>query len=196
MPLPHASCAADVPGSVCCDTFWLLGERIRTVASQALADCMVPECADRTFYAYQSEGDRTQDPLGECLIVNFIRASVRSTDRAAGGVQPIVVTRTEFRVELLENGWPILGVSDGGITPPDREMIYALAKHARAHAEKMWRALLHAAATTNQTERLYPTSTNPHVMNRGVGVGDLQPLPRPGPQIGYYMTMTVDTALT
>lgn len=196
MPLPSAENPVDVPGSVCCDTFWLLGERIRTVACEAVCACMDPDCADSEFISYQNEGPITEDAIGESLSVNFVRASLRiDSQRTNRASSPLVISRVDFRVELNENGWPIVTAPSGEIVPADRDALHALAQHARAHAEKLWRALAGAAATTDQTQALFPAATNPHVLARGVTVGDLQPQPRPGPQIRYAMNISVDTTL-
>lgn len=195
VPLPSASCAADISGDTCCDSFWLLGERIRTVAFNGVGGCQEPECGDQEFVSFSTEGDIITWPPGESLIVSFARAGIATTSTTpAGNTRPIVVTRAEYKVQLLENGWPTVeGGSD--ITIPDYEQYHALSKYARGHAELMWRALVGAAATTSQTLALFPIASNPHVRNRGVRIGDLIPMPRPGPQIGYELNVTVDTAL-
>lgn len=198
MPLPHASCADDIPADTCCNTFWLIGERIRTVATNAVCSCIEPDCADRELRSYQTEGEQIQDPLGESVIVAFVRSSVRIDGLNPNqSVQPTVITRAEFRVQLLETGWPTIQArqSTASIEAPDSAMIHALAKHARGHAEKMWRAVLNAASTTNQAAKLFPSSSNPHILTKGVGVGEMRPLPRPGPFIGYAFNVTVDTKL-
>lgn len=195
MALPSSTCAQDISGDVCCDSFWLIGERIRTVACEGVACCNEGDCADREFHSWQAEGPVANNPLGESLIVNFIRASVRADSRRSNGtIQPVIITRSEYRVELLENGYPIPSGGDV-IVPPDWELIHAVSKYARGHAELMWRSLVNAAATTDQSAALFPAATNRHVLRRGVAVGDLTPMPRPGPQIGYQLNVTVDTAL-
>ncbi len=194
--MPSELCAEDVSGSTCCDSFWMIGERIRTVASHGIVACFDDDCGGREFASYQSEGPVTNNPNGESLIINFTRASIKSGSRTTNGaVRPIIATRAEYRVELLENGWPILEVVNGTIIPPDLALIHAYAKHARGHAEKLWRSLIGAAGTTDQSKALFPAKTNPHVLNRGVQIGDLTPMARPGPQIGFQLTVTVDTML-
>ncbi len=174
----------------------MIGERIRTVASHGIVACFDDDCGGREFASYQSEGPVTNNPNGESLIINFTRASIKSGSRTTNGaVRPVIATRAEYRVELLENGWPILEVVNGTIIPPDLALIHAYAKHARGHAEKMWRSLIGAAGTTDQSKALFPAKTNPHVLNRGVQIGDLTPMARPGPQIGFQLTVTVDTML-
>lgn len=195
MPLPSASCPENISGDVCCDSFWLLGERIRTVTFEGVGGCREPDCGDREFVSFSTEGDIITWPPGESLIVAFVRAGLATTSTSAtGNTRPIAVTRVEYKVQLLENGWPTIeGGSDIVVPSPDE--YHALSKYARGHAELMWRSLVGAASSTNQTLALFPVASNPHVRNRGVRIGDLTPMPRPGPQIGYEMNVTVDTAL-
>jgi hypothetical protein len=199
VPLPSSSCAADVSGDTCCDSAWLVGERIRTIACEGVSACLDPECADGEFRSYQTEGE-LQDPSPECLVVVFTGMDLRSgsTDTQRNA-RTVLITRLTYRVELIEGGWPNLRVDQqtNTLIPPDWEMQHALSKHARGHAEKMWRALQRSvvANTTNAAGAMFPLGTNPHVIRRGVGLGRLTPRPRPGPQIGYSIDITVDTTL-
>lgn len=199
MPMPIASCADDVSGETCCDSAYLVGERIRTIANTGVVACLDPACNDRTWRTYQTEGE-LQDPLGDCLVVVFggmeLRSGSTDTQRNA---RTVLITRLIYRVELVENGWPNLHTDQqtNTLIPPDWQMQHALAKHARGHAEKMWRSLSRSivANTTNAAGAMFPLSTNPHVIRRGVSLGRLTPRPRPGPQVGYSIDITVDTTL-
>lgn len=197
MPLPTADCAENIPSTVCCDTFWLVGERIRSVAATAVLACMEEKC-DETFTTWQTHGSRIEWPHGESLIVTFVRATPKVSSRqTAGPLAPLVVTRAEYLVELRENGWPTISADPTQtIHTPEWERYNALAKHASAHGEKMWRALVNAASTTTPTKRMFHPSTNQHVLEKGVLVGDITPLDRPGPQAGYRVTVTVDMRLS
>jgi hypothetical protein len=42
---------------------------------------------------------------------------------------------------------------------------------------------------------MFRPSLHPFIMERGVTVGDLLPLPDLGPQVGFRMSVTVDTQL-
>lgn len=195
--MPHASCPEDVPGDVCCDTFSLIGERIRTVALAGVTACMDPDCGDREFRSWSTVGDII-DPLGESLVVSFINAALRQDARRGNAsVNPVFVTRVEFRVELRENGWPTHEVDyqTGSVMAADWEMQAALTPHALGHAEKMWRSVVGAAATTDQTKALFVQETNPHIIQRGVVVEPLTRLQPFGTQIGFGFTIRVDTSL-
>lgn len=197
--MPAASCAADVPADVCCNTFHLIGERIRTVATNAVTACIDESCADREFRSYQMIGDLTQDPHGDSLIVSFLRSSVRTDSRTTNqSMSPLVFTRAEFRVQLLETGWPTIEVDrmTGSILSYDDDMMQALVPHALGHAEKMWRAVVNAAATTVEAQRMFSSSANPHILRRGITVEEMRPLPRPGPMVGFAFNVSVDTKLT
>lgn len=198
MALPHASCAADIPADVCCDSFWLIGERIRTVACAGLVACMDEDCADREFRSYQTIGPVVQDPHGETLIVSFVRSYIRSdTQGRQRGTEMRFVTMAEYKVQLLENGWPTISRDSqtGTIVSFDWEKVHGLAKHATGHAEKMWRSLVNASVTTNQANALFPVASNPHIVQKSVIVSELTPMPRPGPQVGWEMNVTVGTSL-
>jgi len=196
MPMPSASCPENISSSVCCDSFWLIGERIRTVAYNAVMACMEEDCSE-TFTTWQTEGGQIEWPHGESLVVTFVRASPKVSSRERSGpLAPLVVSRAEYLVELREKGWPILSTDPTQtIHTPQWQEYHALAKHFRAHGEKMWRALVNAAATTKIAEQMFLPSTNPHVLNKGVLVDDLVPITRQGPHTGYRCTVTVDTRL-
>jgi len=194
--MPSADCPENISGSVCCDSFWLIGERIRSVAFDGVMACMEEDCSE-TFTSWQTEGAQIEWPHGESLIVTFVRASPKISSRnTAGPLAPLVVSRAEYLVELRETGWPILSTDPTQtIHTPEWQEYHALAKHSRAHGEKMWRSLVNAAATTKPAERMFQVATNPHVLDKGVLVDDLLPLTRQGPQTGYRVTVTVDTRL-
>lgn len=198
MPLPAAGCAADVSSDVCCDSFWLIGERLRTVACNGVCSCMDPDCAEREFRSYQTANVNIQDPLGESLIVSLQRVGLRSDSTGRNrAVNRTFVTRSEWRIQLLENGYPTAQEEYGQvIVPPDWQMVDALTKHGFGHAEKMWRALLQAATTTTLADMLFRPSSNPHIVQNRVVVGDLIPMSRPGPQLGYELSVTVDSMLS
>lgn len=198
MPLPLAANAADIPTDVCCTTFWEMGERIRSVAFAAVCACIEPDCTHPNMRSWQTEGTRTLDVMGDSLVVTFVRAAGRGDTRTrVGNMRPNPVTRAEFRVELRENGWPMIREHSAteSIKLPDYQVVNAVAKHARGHAEKMWRALLSGATHTAQARQLFPSLTNPHILHRGVSVGDIVPIGPSGPQIAYGVTVTVDHTL-
>jgi len=148
--------------------------------------------------SYQTEGENIEDPLGDSLIVSFVRAMLRQDSRTPNqSTLPLIFTRVEFKVQLLERGWPTLQErpSTASIIAPDADMIHALAKHSRGHAERMWRAIVNGAATTNQAQKLFSSSANPHVVTHGVTIEELKPLPNAGPFIGYSFNVAVDTKL-
>lgn len=197
MPLPYAPCPDDVPSDVCCNSFWLLGERIRTVALAGLVSCVDESCADREFRCWSQIGP-VLDPLGESLVVSYKGSALRSDSRRSNSsVSPLIVTRSEFSVELRETGWPTHHVdpSIDSILAADWEMIHALTPHAMSHAEKIWRTVVGAAATTVQADQLFPQTSNPHIRQRGVVIGGLTPLSRFADQIGFGFDVSIDTDL-
>ena len=197
MPLPVASCVANVPSDVCCDTVWLMGERIRTVALAAVCACLDESCRSRPMESWQTEGERSGSVKGDSLVVSFtgLDSSVRERTRRGSPI-PTPITRADFRVELRESGWPMIAEhsSTQTVKLPDPQMVHALAKHARGHAEAMWRALLRGATSTVAADQLFPAATNPHIINRGVAISQLSGSPS-GPQITYSLNISVDHVL-
>lgn len=197
MPLPLASCPENVPSNVCCDTFWLMGERIRTVALDAVCSCIDPTCQGQEIESWSTEGDRSGAVRGDSLIVSFVGAGLRTDSRGRqGNVSPITVTRATFRVELNEVGWPMVRehAAAQSILLPDPQLVHAIAKHARGHAEKMWRALLNGTAHTNPVQLIFQPALHPFIIHRGVALGDLTSRVS-GPHVTYTTTMTVDCTL-
>lgn len=196
--MPSARSAADVPSDVCCDTWWLIGERIRTIAFQGVCQCIDPTCVDREFSSYSTEGE-IFSILGESLVITFLGAGVsQGTTTRAGGPRPTPITRARYRLELRENGWPLPVRQDSAtetLVQADWQMLHVLSKHARGHAEKMWRSLVQSLATTNLTAMMFRPTLHPHIMAKGVTLSDITPLANFGPQCGYKMDVTVGTQL-
>lgn len=199
MPLPATTCAADVPGDVCCDSVFLYGERIRTIAFAAVSACLDDECRQRPFRTYQTSGPRSLDAKGESLIICYTGSGLRpsSTDARSGSVRAVSGTRHNYLLELREGPWPIIHEhsSTQSVKLPEWELIHALNQHAVGHAEKMWRALINAAGTTIPEQRMFSTSLHPHILNNGVGVSELTAMGPSGPSISYQVRLWVDTAL-
>ena len=198
MPLPLAERPSDIPTNVCCDTTWLIGERIREVAFAAVCSCIDASCQSNPMRSWQTEGSQSGSIKGDSLVVSYIRSTLATVSRSRTGAStPLVVTRAEFRVELRENGWPMIREESSvqGVKLPDPQVVHALARHARSHAEKMWRALNAGASATSPALQLFPASTNPHILNRGVAIGDLVARGPSGPQVTYDITVTVDHTL-
>ena len=195
MPLPLAANAADIPTDVCCTTEWELGERIRLLAFNAVCACIEPDCIAPKLRSWQTEGPRSLDVLGDSLTVSFLGNLERGDGRTPlGNARPAGATRAQFRVELRENGWPIIRehAATQTVQLPDHQVVNAVAKHARGHASKMRRALKNAALHTIQAQRMFPTTSFPHVLHRGVSIGDLTTTGPSGPQIAYSLIVTVD----
>ena len=197
MPIRATSCPPDTTPDVCCDTLFLIGDRIRTVACDAVM-CCTDESCDQPYRSYTTFGPRIQDVIGDSIIItmtNATTATTSSTDR--GRVSPLVVTRASFRLELRENGWPQAKANQqkGVIVAPDGAEQNAAAAHSMAHAEKMWRALVNAAAIRNGSTRLFPLPTNHHVLQGAISVGPLTPVGPQATQATWSVELSVDTLL-
>lgn len=188
MPIPAESCPPGTTPDVCCDTLWLIGDRIRTVACDAVMCCVDPDCKTE-MRSYMTMGTRIQDLIGDSLIVTMVRAEqapTNSTDRGRSG--PLPITRATYLMELRENGWPKAKVSGRNIEVPDPAEVHPASAHSYSHAEKMWDAVLNGAASFTSADALFPVSKNPHIMQNGVSVGPLLPV---GPQT-YQAAWTVE----
>lgn len=194
MPIPTAACADDIPADVCCDTIWLIGDRIRTVATAGLMECFDPACADREFRSFSSWGERLQDPLGESLIVSWIRNSVVTT-RGLGSMAPATATRAEYLIELRENGWPAIESANGSIIERDSDVMNIASKHATGHAERMWRAVVDAAQRQIGAGALFALPANSHIIHGSIQIGDLTPIDPQGRQVGSKFNVSVSMAL-
>jgi hypothetical protein len=194
MPIPTAGCADDIPSDVCCDTIWLVGDRIRTVATAGLMDCIDPTCSDREFRSFSTWGERIEEPLGEALIVSWVRNRI-GTRTSAGAVAPFSVTQAEFRVELHENGWPVPDRTGDNIVLPDSALINAVSKHATGHAERMWRAVVNAAQRQIGAAALFALPANEHIIHGSTVVGDLTPIGPDAYRVGARFNVTVEMKL-
>lgn len=188
MPVPTASCADLISGDVCCDTTWLVGDRIRSVAFEAVCCCAETGCNGRAWRSFTTIGSQIQDPLGESLIVSMPSLSPTSTtDR---GKLPILTPhRAIYLVQIRETGWPTIHTTGGGeIVVPDSNVVNAVSKHVQSHGEKMYRALVGG----QQAYTLFPPRTNSHIT--GVTISPLTPL---GPDllVGWSMQVAVDMKL-
>lgn len=181
---------------MCCDTLWLIGDRIRTVAFQAVLACADESCT-QAFRSYSTIGNRIQDAHGDSVILSMTSADdAPMTSTSQGRQMQISVTRANYLLELRENGWPQSKVNGRNqIETPDSALINAVSKHASGHGEKMWRALKNGAVRQTGPYALFPVATNPHVIHKGVAVSRLTPIDPRGFQVGWSLTVTVDTTL-
>lgn len=174
----------------------MIGDRIRTVAFQAVLDCVDESCT-QAFRSYSTIGTRIQDAHGDSVILTMTSADNSSmTSTPQGRQMQIGVTRANYLLELRENGWPQSKVNGRNqIETPDSAMLNAVSKHASGHGEKMWRALVNASVRQVGPNALFPVDCNPHILHKGVTVSRLSPIDPRAFQVGWSMTVTVDTTL-
>lgn len=189
MPLPHATCPADVPDDYCCDTLSEVADRIRTVALNGLCSCTSTSCADQEMRSFVTIGPGVQDPIGDSVTVHMNpmvpMAQARTPQGALLGVAGYLAP---FEVRLLESGWPMIEADEATqrIYVPEADLVNGLAKHSLAHGEKMYRAL----ATSIQTQQMFVLPANAHLGR--VQLGDLSPIPPSGGLVGWSTTVTVE----
>lgn len=185
MPLPSQSC--EIPSSVCCTTIYDISNFILNTVYDALLDCMPLGCNGETMkllhYVTMGQGD---DGIADSLTVSFLGAvaSSKSSDNT-GHSLPVGVSRGSFDVRLRESGWPIVRTEGGIIDAPDPKMQHAIARHAYAHGEKMYRVLRGMV----QSRRLTPTALPKPSFG---SIGDLRALSPQGGVVGFAATVTAD----
>jgi hypothetical protein len=94
-------------------------------------------------------------------------------------------------VVVLENGWPQIRADEFGevIEVPDSDLINAIARHAYAHGEKMYRALVDGV----QRNTLFPISSFSNLGN--VTLSGLQPIQPSAFSVGWGMSVQVQMTL-
>ena len=192
MPLPTADCPQAVLDDYCCEDLPAMANRIRSVAFDAILDCVDPICSDREMRSYVSHGPRIQEPLGDALTVHLVDLTPNfGAQTPVGNLYPIGVYRVTFEVWLVENGWPMPEVIEDSqqIVMPDSEIVHGAALHAMAHAMRMYRDL----AEHIQKRTLFTATLHPHVGK--VGLGPLRPTQPTSFQAGYSCTVSADVTL-
>jgi hypothetical protein len=192
MPIPSADCACDTGADVCCDTLFLKGDRIRTVAWNAVRACSDESCCGGIEgNTYTTVGDLTFDPHGDSVIVALIRNGPIALTRG-GHTPPIIPDRAEFRVEIRFTGWPIIRDGAPGYPPytPTAAEYTAASRHVMGHAEKAYKAVKRSIADFS----LFPPSTNPDVVFKGQRLSDLTPMQPQSIIVGMQFAVAVDLA--
>lgn len=189
MPLPIASCADDITTDVCCSSIFDIADRIRCVATDAIECCFDPDCTDCDWRSYVSVGPRIAEPLGDALVVHCvgIAPSFGSGSPAGQKLLPVAIHLAQFDIVVYENGWPQITANELGevIYVPDSALINAIARHAYAHGEKMYRALVDGV----QRRTLFPVSG---FSNLGeVTLSGLQPIQPSAFSVGWGMSLQV-----
>jgi hypothetical protein len=195
MPIPADSCPPGTTPDVCCNTLFLIGDRIRTVACEAVMCCASADC-DSEFRSYTTVGSRIQDLVGDSVVVTLQNATTAATTNTARQrTSPTPVTRATYQVELRENGWPQAKARGKGIAVPDPLAVNAAAAHAMSHAELMYGAIANGATTQIGDGALFPVPTNPHIIMNSVQIGPLLPVGPQAYQIAWTIQVTVDAVL-
>lgn len=171
MPIPASDCPCDTGPEVCCDSIFLKGDRIRTVAWNAVLACREEGCCEDTVgKTYTTLDTETPDPFGDSVIVAWTGTEPVAT--TPGGHTPqITPHRSTFRVQISAKGWPILSTEQGRPVMPSAEAYSNATKHVMGHAEKAYRAVLAAV----QGNSLWVST--PGVIFKGTRVSSLAPLP-------------------
>ena len=195
MPIPASSCPPGTTPDVCCDTMFLIGDRIRTVACDAVMCCTAGGC-NQEFRSYMTFGNRIQDLKGDSLIVTMQNATPAPATRTdAARIGPMTMTRIQYLLELRENGWPQPKARGTNIEQPDGMAVHAATAHAMSHAEIMYQALVNGARIPIGDNALFPINKNPHILLNSIDIGPLLPVGPQTMQVASTVSITVDARL-
>lgn len=192
MPIASVDCPCDTGADVCCDTLFLKGDRIRTVAWNAVLECRDETCCGTIEgNTYMAMGPVTFDPHGDSVIVSLVSSDPVATTNGnhTASVSPL---RTIYKVEVRFAGWPTIQMGAPGSPPytPTAAEYASATKHVMGHAEKAYRAVLRAAANHS----LFVPAANPDVIFKGVRVSDLRPMQPRSVIAGMEFGVAVDIA--
>lgn len=184
MPLPLLTC--EIPDETCCTLIFDTANFILNRVYDGIIDCMPPsECASGTLLRYVTMGNG-DDGIPDSLTVAFTGSGISPKSTLPGGVTgPLPLCRGTFDIRLREAGWPIVGVANGAITPPDPVKQHAIARHAYAHGEQLYRTVRDFAHSRELT-------VSGVVKLNNVVLGDLRTLSPLGGIVGFAIPITVD----
>lgn len=188
MPLPVATCAAEVPTDTCCHTLYDIANRLRCVVTDALCECFEGGCADRDFRSFVSVGPQIEDPQGDSLIVHMQRIGLTSlSSTPQNALLGVAVHVAEFEIRLLETGWPTIELNDLEqiISVPDHEYVNTMARHVYSHGERMYRAVVDGI----QHNTLFTLATSDVAKIR---LSDFTPIQPSGELAGWTMTLQIE----
>ena len=189
MPLPLAIGCDDCV-TVCCDTLFILADRLRITAADAVNDCLpVDVCGE--IESFVALGFEVEDPIGDSLSVTI--ANIQDVGDATSNEQagPSNIVRADLVLQLLETGYPML-VSDGtNILAPDRWEVHRASQASIGHMEAM-------LAVRNGLRRPSFPMWKPWVPPGtifGVVPQPMRPIRPSGGMAGWTMTLGVRVAL-
>lgn len=151
MPLPQQSCI--IPEDTCCNTVFDIAQFVLNTVYDGIIGCMPFDCNGQAMplrrYVTLGQGD---DGIADSLTVAFMGAnpSTGSFDNN-GNLLAVSKYRADYDVRLREAGWPMVSTDGGKLDAPDPVMQMAIARHAYAHGEKMFRVLRNLARGAKTT---------------------------------------------
>lgn len=191
MPLPLAINCDDCEVS-CCDTLFILADRWRIVAADAVNACLpVDICGEiDSFVAVDFEAD---DPIGDAISVSVTNIDLAGDTRSADTALPVMIVRADLVLRLLETGYPMTVTTEGDIIlAPDRGEVHRAAMHSIGHMEAMLRATMNGIKPPRAT--MWRDYVAPGVVV-AVVPQPMRPIPPQAGLVGWTMTMGVRVAL-
>jgi hypothetical protein len=191
VPLPLAYNCDDCQVS-CCDTLFIIADRWRIVAADAINACLpVDVCGEiDSFVAVDFEAD---DPLGDAISISITNIDLAGDTRSADTIMPLSIWRADLILRLLETGYPPTVVSQGDIIMgPDRSEVHLASMHSIGHMEAILRAT--AAGIKPPRVTMWRDYVAPGVIV-AVAPQPMRPIPPQSGLVGWTMTMGVRVAL-
>jgi len=142
--LPNGDCV--VSEEVCCTNLYDIAQHILSGLYEGMLECFQPtQCDPGGLLAYVTMGD------GDDLVLDALTVALTSVDPSFNTVarnetSPFGLYRATFTIRLLESGWPMAYEENGEIFVPDPVAQNAMARHAYAHGERMYRRLTYMAS--------------------------------------------------
>jgi len=181
--LPNADLL--VPDAACCSSLFDIADHLLSNVFTALQSCYsVSPCPVDSLYAYVTMG-RGDDGVLDSLSVNFTSATPSVGTNGSGRTLSLGLYRAVFTVRLVESGWPTVEVVNGEVFAPNPVKQNALARHAFAHGEAMYRKLIQMVNQRNITPATVLGCSN-------ATIGPLTPLTPLGGSVGFTTQIMID----
>lgn len=188
MPLPQQSCP--IPEDVCCNGIFDIAQYVLNRVYDGLVGCLPKGCDGQPMqllpYVTMGQGD---DGVADSLTVAFLGAipSPNSLDQN-GRLKGPSLFRGDFDVRLRESGWPLIRTDGGQLNAPDPALQQAIARHAYAHGEQMFRVLRSLAARVATPGGWLANYPNPAFAT----ASQLRTINPQGGIVGFSSVLTVD----
>lgn len=178
--LPDGDClTAQV---VCCTSLYDIAYHILAEVHKDLVQCHEPSPCSPGWITYVTMGDG-DDAVMDALSVSVVNVRPSPNSQTGGKLSPASAFLADFRVRILEAGWPMVREENGELFQPDPVEQNALARHAFGHGERMYRTLISKIANG----QIVPNGMN----CMSPVLGPLTPIKPAGGTVGWRADVTL-----